>query len=58
MDEPEMLTAAEVAALFGVATATVCRWARRGRLQGVQVVEGGDWRLYRDEVAAKLGEAA
>jgi excisionase family DNA binding protein len=32
---PEVLTTAEVAAAWGVAKSTVCRWAEEGTLPGV-----------------------
>lgn len=48
-----LLTPAEVAALFGVDTATVTRWARKGRLPAVRTL-GGHRRFPEREVRSLL----
>lgn len=51
--QDELLTPAEVAALFGVATNTVATWERDGRLSCVRTV-GGHRRFRRSDVEALL----
>ncbi|WP_354670946.1 helix-turn-helix domain-containing protein [Actinomadura sp. DC4] len=50
-----LLTPREVAALFGVRTSTLARWAREGRL-GATATPGGHRRYDPDHVRALLGE--
>jgi len=52
-DDNELLTPAEVAALFRVNAKTVTRWARAGKLSAVRTL-GGHRRFRRDEVEAQL----
>src|SRR3954447_6960577 len=52
-----LLTPAEVAALFGVESATVTRWARAGRLTAVRTL-GGHRRFLEREVRALLSATA
>lgn len=54
MTAPELLKAAEVAALLRVGTETVNNYARTGRLASVQPVEGGHRRYFKAEVDALL----
>jgi excisionase family DNA binding protein len=50
MDEQdELLTSAEVAALFGVDRRTVVLWAKRGRLPALRT-PGGQHRFRADEI--------
>lgn len=50
---PELLTRAEVAALFGVSPRTVTGWANGGRLESVRTL-GGHRRYASDQVHAAL----
>ena len=52
--EDELLTPAEVAALFRVNVKSVSRWAKEGRLSCVRTL-GGHRRFFRAEVMALLG---
>jgi len=52
-----LLTPSEVAALFGVDTKTVSRWARAGRLTAVRT-PGGHRRFLEDEVRSRLADNA
>lgn len=52
-----LLTPSEVAALFGVDTKTVSRWARAGRLTAVRT-PGGHRRFLEDEVRERLAAAS
>ena len=52
-----LLTPSEVAALFGVESATVTRWARAGRLTAVRTL-GGHRRFLEREVRALLAATA
>jgi excisionase family DNA binding protein len=52
-DDNELLTPAEVAALFRVNAKTVTRWARAGKLSAVRTL-GGHRRFRRDEVEGQL----
>lgn len=57
MTQPaELLTAAEVAAIFRVQPRTVLRWIQRGRLPAVRV--GGSPRIPREHLNARLANAA
>lgn len=49
----ELLTPAEVAALFGVDAKTVTRWARAGKISAIRTL-GGHRRFRADEVQALL----
>jgi excisionase family DNA binding protein len=49
---PELMTPAEVAALFRVKTVTVARWRRLGRLSYVRMPNGRDVRYFAAEVRA------
>lgn len=51
----QLLTPAEVGALFRVNPKTVTRWARSGKLSAVRTI-GGHRRFRRSEVEALLGE--
>ena len=51
--EAELLTPAEVAALFRVNAKTVTRWAQAGKISTVRTL-GGHRRFRRDEVEAYL----
>jgi excisionase family DNA binding protein len=54
LDElPEILTPAQVAALFAVDAKTVSRWADAGRLPSFRTL-GGHRRFRRDDVLAAL----
>jgi excisionase family DNA binding protein len=56
---PDVLTAAGVAALFGVASKTVTRWARSGKLPESFRTPGGHRRWRREVVEAALrGESS
>lgn len=50
---PELLTRAEVAALFGVSPRTVTGWANGGRLASIRTL-GGHRRYAGDQVHAVL----
>lgn len=49
----ELMTPAEVAAVFKVDPKTVTRWAAAGRIASIRT-PGGHRRFYRDEVEALL----
>jgi excisionase family DNA binding protein len=53
--DDELLRPREVAAILGVRTATVARWARQGRLTPL-LTPGGHRRYTRASVRAVLGE--
>jgi excisionase family DNA binding protein len=48
-EQDELLTSAEVAALFGVDRRTVVLWAKRGRLPALRT-PGGQHRFRADEI--------
>ena len=50
---PELLTPAEVAALFRVDPKTITRWAKAGRLTSLRTA-GGHRRYYKDEIEGML----
>lgn len=50
----ELMTPAEVAAVFGVQAKTVAAWARAGRLDAVRTL-GGHRRYRRTDVEQLLG---
>ena len=54
-DTEELLTPAEVAALFRVDPKTVTRWAKAGKLTSIRTL-GGHRRYRAAEVRALLGE--
>jgi len=54
-NDPELMTPAEVAALFGVGAKTASRWARSGKLPFVRTL-GGHFRFRRADVLAFLFE--
>lgn len=56
-DIEPLLTPAEVAALFGVDTQTVIRWARAGRLTAVRTL-GGHRRFSEREVRSLLASSS
>jgi excisionase family DNA binding protein len=49
----DLLTAAQVAELFGVAPRTVTRWVRSGRLSAIRTL-GGHHRFFANEVLRLL----
>jgi excisionase family DNA binding protein len=51
--EPELLTPAEVAAMFRVDPKTVTRWAKAGKLSSIRTL-GGHRRYHADEIRALL----
>lgn len=53
---PELVTPAEVAALFGVDAKTVTRWIAHGRLPGVRT-PSGHHRLRRTDIDRLLKDA-
>ena len=54
--EPDrLLTSSEAAALFGVSSETVTRWANRGMLSFIRTPGGRDMR-FRESVVRKLRE--
>ncbi len=53
-DDEELLTPAEVAALFRVDPKTVTRWARAGKLDPVRTL-GGHRRYRKSQIDALLG---
>jgi excisionase family DNA binding protein len=53
---PELLTPAEVAALFRVDAKTVTRWAQAGKLSSIRTL-GGHRRYRADEVSRLLKES-
>jgi excisionase family DNA binding protein len=55
MAENELLTPAEVAAMFRVNPKTVTRWARAGRISAVRTL-GGHRRFRADEIRRFLTE--
>lgn len=57
---PELLTPAEVAAMFRVHPKTVTRWAKAGKLNCIRTLggNGGHRRFYADEVRALLNADA
>jgi len=60
IEAPELLTPAEVAALFRVDPKTVTRWARAGKLRSIRTLSmtdhPGHRRFFRDQVEALLQE--
>ena len=56
MAENELLTPAEVAAMFRVNPKTVTRWARAGRISAVRTL-GGHRRFRASEIRRFLEEA-
>lgn len=56
MTQPDLMTPAEVAALFRVCPKTVSRWAHTGKLSCVRTL-GGHRRFLRTEVEQRLQEA-
>lgn len=57
MPEKELLTPAEVAALFRVDPKTVTRWATEGKLHAIRTL-GGHRRYRVSEVYSLLGKAS
>jgi excisionase family DNA binding protein len=55
-ETPELLTPAEVAALFRVNPKTVTRWARAGRISYIKTL-GGHRRFRADEIRKLVAEA-
>jgi excisionase family DNA binding protein len=55
MAENELLTPAEVAAMFRVNPKTVTRWARAGKISAVRTL-GGHRRFRADEIRRFLAE--
>jgi excisionase family DNA binding protein len=55
MAENELLTPAEVAAMFRVNPKTVTRWARAGKISAVRTL-GGHRRFHADEIRRFLEE--
>ena len=55
-EAPELLTPAEVAALFRVNPKTVTRWARAGRISYIKTL-GGHRRFRADEIQKLLADA-
>jgi excisionase family DNA binding protein len=55
MAENELLTPAEVAAMFRVNPKTVTRWARAGRISAVRTL-GGHRRFRTEEIRRFLAE--
>lgn len=53
VEEPRMLTPAEVAAIFRVDPRTVVRWANQGRLSSIRTL-GGHRRFHAAEIEALL----
>lgn len=51
--EDKLMTPKEVADLFKVSRRTVNKWAREGRIIGIQT-PGGQYRFWRSEVARLL----
>lgn len=49
---PDLLTVADVAKHYGRAPSTVRGWLEAGRLPGAFKIEGRDWRVPRDGLAA------
>ena len=56
MDEPDLLTPAEVGRLFRVQTRSVQKWVRDGRLKAIRT-PSGTIRIYRSSIQALLDEA-
>jgi excisionase family DNA binding protein len=56
-DREELLTPAEVAAMFRVNPKTVTRWARTGKISAIRTL-GGHRRFKASEVRRFLSEAA
>ena len=54
-DNGELLTPAEVAALFRVDPKTVTRWAKMGKLSSIRTL-GGHRRYRKSEVLKLLGD--
>jgi excisionase family DNA binding protein len=53
VSDDDLLTPREVAAVFGVGTTTIARWARAGRLEAL-LTPGGHRRYSRSAVRALL----
>jgi excisionase family DNA binding protein len=49
--EPTLLRPGEVAAMFGVNSKTVARWAKEGRIRSLRT-PGGHMRIYAEDVRA------
>ncbi|MEA2506378.1 MAG: hypothetical protein QOH48_996 [Actinomycetota bacterium] len=52
-ENPELLTPAEVAAIFRVDPKTVTRWAKAGKLSAIRTL-GGHRRYHADEIRRLL----
>lgn len=52
---PDLMTPAEVAALFGVRPTTVLRWADQGHLPCVRT-PGGHRRYHRDDIHTLIND--
>ena len=54
MTQPDLLTTAEVAAMFRVTEATVTSWVRDRKLTAITLPGGKGYRFHRSEVDAFL----
>jgi excisionase family DNA binding protein len=54
-EETTLLRPGEVAAIFGVNSKTVVRWARDGRLRCIRT-PGGHMRIYAEDVRALVAQ--
>lgn len=54
-EKKELLTPAEVAAIFSVDPKTVTRWAKAGKLSAIRTL-GGHRRYPEDEVLRRLAD--
>ena len=57
MDDDELLTPAEVAAMFRVNPKTVTRWARAGKLPALRTI-GGHRRYRRSAIEIAVAQTA
>ena len=56
MDEKQIMTVEEAAALLSVTPETVRRWARAGTIPAARV--GGGWRFVREQLVGWVRERA
>jgi excisionase family DNA binding protein len=55
-DHDELLTPAEVAAMFRVNAKTVTRWSRSGKLRSMKTI-GGHRRFYRSDIERAIARS-
>tara|TARA_R100000479_G_C6223106_1_gene142404 strand:+ start:223 stop:423 length:201 start_codon:yes stop_codon:yes gene_type:complete len=51
---PDLLTVPEVASLLRFSQPTIKRWVREGALRGHQIIEGGEYRIEKEDILKRL----